>query len=76
MRQTLTPKQKAFADAYIANGGNATKAAITAGYKEINAGQIGHENLKKLEISSYIAERQGNLEESRLMTLQEVQEFR
>ena len=75
MRQT-TPKQKAFADAYISNGGNATQAAITAGYKKENAGQIGYENLNKPEISSYIAERQGNIEQTRLMTLQEIQEFR
>ena len=76
MGQTLTPKQKAFADAYIANGGNATKAALEAGYKENSAYSIGCENLKKPEIAQYVAERQGSLENTRLLTLQEIQEFR
>lgn len=30
----LTPKQKAFADEYIKNGGNASDAARKAGYKK------------------------------------------
>lgn len=75
MRQTLTPKQKAFADAYIESG-NATKAALKAGYKKNSAYSIGSENLKKPEISQYIAKRLGSLDDERLMTLQEVQEFR
>ena len=32
MKKELTLKQKAFADEYIKNGGNATQAAIAAGY--------------------------------------------
>ncbi|HFJ6796562.1 TPA: terminase small subunit, partial [Enterococcus faecium] len=37
----LTPKQKAFADEYIKNGGNATQAAIKAGYSKRSARVIG-----------------------------------
>ena len=49
----LTPKQKAFADEYIKNGGNASDAARKAGYAEKNAEVIGAQNLRKLNISSY-----------------------
>ena len=44
----LTPKQKAFADNYIANGGNATDAARKAGYKKPEV--QGYENLRKPNI--------------------------
>ena len=54
----LTPKQKAFADNYIENGGNASAAARDAGYRERAAGSMGAENLKKPQIAAYIAERQ------------------
>lgn len=51
----LTPKQKAFADNYIENGGNASAAARDAGYRERAAGSMGAENLKKPQIAAYIA---------------------
>ena len=47
----LTPKQKAFADNYIENGGNASAAARDAGYRERAAGSMGAENLKKPQIA-------------------------
>lgn len=37
----LTPKQKAFADEYIKNGGNASDAARKAGYSEKTAYSMG-----------------------------------
>jgi len=46
----LSVKQETFARQYVMNGGNATQAAISAGYSEKTAGQIGNENLKKVEI--------------------------
>ena len=52
----LTPKQKAFADEYIKNGGNASDAARKAGYAEKNADVTGRENLRKPTVSAYIAE--------------------
>ena len=76
MRQTLTPKQKAFADAYIANGGNAFSAAKEAGYSDNYAKAQSHKMLENVGISEYIAERQGSIESSRLLTLQEIQQFR
>ena len=75
----LTPKQKAFADNYIANGGNASEAARKAGYSEKTAYSIGQQNLKKLEVSSYIAEKQSLIEKQKgtdIMSLAEIQQRR
>lgn len=70
----LTPKQKAFADEYLICG-NATEAAKRAGYKEKAAYAMGAENLKKPQISAYIAERQKQIEDSRIANIKEVLEF-
>lgn len=43
----LTLKQDAFIKAYLLNGGNATQAAIKAGYSAKTAQAIGAENLTK-----------------------------
>lgn len=43
----LTPKQERFVQEYLNNGFNATKAALSAGYKEENAARTGSENLSK-----------------------------
>jgi phage terminase small subunit len=53
----MTPKQTRFVAEYLANGLNATKAAISAGYSEKTAASIGEENLKKPEISAAIKAR-------------------
>ena len=70
----LTPKQKAFADYYIESG-NASDAARKAGYSEKTAPFIGAENLKKPQISEYIAERLSPKEEKRIATADEVMQF-
>jgi phage terminase small subunit len=54
--KSLTPKQRDFVDAYIANGFNATKAAITAKYSAKTARSIGSENLTKPDIQAAIKE--------------------
>lgn len=75
----LTPKQKAFADEYIKNGGNASDAARKAGYSEKTAYSMGQQNLKKLEVSSYIAEKQSLIEKQKgtdIMSLAEIQQRR
>lgn len=74
MKDGLTPKQKAFADYYIELG-NATEAAKKAGYKAKSARQIGTENLSKPSISAYIAERQKQIEDSRIADVTEVLRF-
>lgn len=71
---SLTSKQKAFADYYIATG-NATLAAKKAGYSEKTAYSIGQENLNKPEIAEYIAEFMAAQEQSRVADAKEVIEF-
>lgn len=73
----LTPKQKAFADNYIANGGNATDAARKAGYKQPEV--QGYENLRKPNIAAYIAERQAEIDKlngTDIMSLADIQKRR
>ncbi|NYS33524.1 terminase small subunit [Streptococcus danieliae] len=67
----LTLKQQRFADEYIISG-NATQAAIKAGYSKKSAGQIGEQNLKKLEINSYIDARMKQLESETIANQKEV----
>lgn len=70
----LNERQKAFADYYIQTG-NATEAAIKAGYSEKTAYSIGNENLKKPEISAYISERMAEQSKKRVADANEVIEF-
>ena len=75
----LTPKQKAFADEYIKNGGNASDAARKAGYAPKSADVTGRENLRKPTISAYIAEKQSLIEKQKgtdIMSLAEIQQRR
>lgn len=70
----LTPKQKAFADEFL-KCGNATEAAKRAGYSEQSARQMGTENLSKPYISSYIQERQKQIDDERIADIAEIQRF-
>lgn len=70
----MTPKQKAFADEYL-KCGNATEAAKRAGYSEKTARVIGQENLLKPAITAYIAERQKQIDDSRIAGAAEVLRF-
>ena len=60
----LTAKQDAFVKAYLLNNGNATQAAITAGYSKKTANEIGAENLAKPSIKEAIEKHQKKGEES------------
>lgn len=53
----LTPKQRAFVDAYFACGFNATRAAIRAGYSEKTAAQQGYQLLQIPSVRAAIDER-------------------
>ena len=67
----LTIKQKKFADEYIISG-NASEAAIKAGYKnEVS----GRENLQKPTIKEYIDERLKELEQEAIANQSEVLKF-
>lgn len=70
----LTEKQKRFADEYIKSG-NATQAAIKAGYSKKTARTIAQQNLTKLDIKNYIDERMQTIENNRIMTAKEAVEF-
>ena len=73
-RDKLTMKQKAFADFYI-ECGNATEAAIRAGYSKKAAQQIGSENLLKPLISAYLEQRMEQIENERIATGEEVLKY-
>lgn len=64
----LTVKQDKFVKAYLLNGGNATQAAIEAGYSERTANEQGAQNLAKLSIKEAIAEHQKKVEENFIMS--------
>ena len=70
----LNLKQQKFADEYIISG-NATQAAIAAGYSKKTANRIGSENLSKLDIKKYIDERLKEIESKKTATQQEVLEY-
>lgn len=53
----LSKRQKAFADAYLTNGGNATEAARAAGYSPHNIGANAAKTLKTPKIQEYIKKR-------------------
>lgn len=70
----LTEKQKRFADEYIISG-NATQAAIKAGYSKKTARFVAAENLTKPNIKNYIDERLEELKSERTADAQEVLEY-
>lgn len=53
----FTRKQQLFIDSYFANGFNATRAAITAGYSEDTAYSQGSRLLKDVEIKAEVERR-------------------
>lgn len=70
----LTIKQQKFADEYIISG-NATEAAIKAGYSKKTARTIGAQNLTKLNIKSYIDTRLEEIKQEKIADQQEVMEY-
>ena len=70
----LNARQKSFCEFYVASG-NATDAAIKAGYKEKYAGVNADKLLKNTNIQKYIDELQEKTKSSRIMTAIERREF-
>lgn len=70
----MTPKQRAFCDYYIETG-NATLAAVKAGYSKKTSAAIGKENLHKPLLAAYIKERLDAIEEGRIAKADEVMRF-
>ena len=74
MDKKLTPKQKAFVDYYIENGGNATQAAIKAGYSQKYANTNANKLLQNTTISKYIEDRNKVIESERIASIIEIKE--
>ncbi|WP_125570915.1 terminase small subunit [Lacticaseibacillus songhuajiangensis] len=68
---TLTVKQQKFVSAYVESG-NATKAALDAGYSKRTARTVGSQNLAKLDIKSAIADRMKQIEDAKIAKADEV----
>lgn len=66
----LTHKQRLFADEYIKSG-NATQAAIKAGYSPKTVRSIGQENLTKPDIKSYIDAKMAEIESHKIADAKE-----
>lgn len=69
----LTLKQQRFVDEYIISG-NATQAAIKAGYSKKTANRIATENLSKPVIKTAIDQRNAEIQSEKTMDMQEVME--
>ena len=67
----LTLKQQRFADEYIISG-NATQAAIKAGYSKRTANRMAAENMTKPVIKAYISERLAQFESAKIAKQDEV----
>lgn len=68
VNEAYEARKAVFIEAYIANGGNATQAAITAGYSAKTAKQQGSALLTKLDVSQAISKRRGQLIEKMELT--------
>lgn len=68
---SLTVKQQKFADEYIANG-NATQAAIIAGYSKKYARQNTQKLLQNTTVKKYLAERMEEISSAKIMKADEI----
>ncbi len=67
-------KQQRFVDQYIISG-NATQAAIKAGYSKRSAYSVGQENLRKPVIKAAIDKRNAEIESEKTADMTEVMEY-
>lgn len=67
-------KQQKFADEFLISG-NATDAAIKAGYSKKSAYATGAENLRKPVIIEYISERKKQIESKKIAKQKEIFEY-
>ncbi|WP_204123129.1 terminase small subunit [Lacticaseibacillus mingshuiensis] len=70
----LTVKQQKFADEFIISG-NATQAAIKAGYSKQSARKIGNENQTKPDIRAYIDAKRKEISDSKTADQKEVLDY-
>jgi phage terminase small subunit len=67
-KMSATDRKNLFAEAYLSNGGNATQAAIAAGYTESGAGKQGSRMSKDPYILSIVRQRQDALAKKHELT--------
>lgn len=67
-----TEQQKLFAYAYFANKGNATQAAISAGYSKKSATQVASRLLTYANVQTLITELNDTLKERAIVTKEEI----
>ena len=70
----LNERQQKFCEFY-AKSGNATEAAIQAGYAEKSAGGNADKLLKNTKVSTYLAELSKNTRTSAIATITDIKEF-
>lgn len=74
-KTNLSVKQQAFINEYIKNKGNATKAAIKAGYSEKTAAVIGVENLRKPNMQAELGRRLNSSKAKKVAQADEILEL-
>lgn len=74
MGKKLTIKQRKFVDLYLEYG-NATKAAIEAGYSPRNAGQNAAKTLDNPNVKAYLESRLEQLESQKIADVTEVMQY-
>ena len=70
----MTARQRRFCDEYLISG-NATDAAIKAGYSPKTAKQTGSENLAKPDLRAYIDEQLEKLHSAKIADAEEVMKY-
>ena len=70
----MTPRQRKFCDEYLISG-NATDAAIKAGYSPKTAKQTGSENLAKPDLRAYIDEQLAKIHSAKIADAEEVMKY-
>lgn len=70
----MTPRQQKFCNEYLISG-NATEAAIKAGYSRKTAKQTGSENLSKPDLRAYIDEQLAKIHSAKIADAEEVMKY-
>lgn len=70
----MTPRQQKFCDEYLISG-NATDAAIKAGYSPKTAYSMGNENLNKPELKAYIETELDKIHSVKIADAEEVMKY-
>lgn len=69
----MTARQKRFCEEFVKTG-NAKQSAISAGYSEKTAKQMGTENLSKPDLQSYIQDLQKKIKNENILDAKKMQE--